>query len=172
MYYDSCLTLSSLASGYLLSTLNIFNPPGSIRAWRQEGRPTHPVQKGSHRSCKASSIPAFSRRGMAQSGRDARAGVRQGFPNQTGSKFMKERVRKAQDKEFGGDKNAEVWTGVRLGEKNLTADSTIPSPQAISFLTRAWRASSDDTRQSHWPKSSHFRVSQATGDYIMVGRQA
>lgn len=69
MYYDSCLTLSSLASGYLLSTLNIFGPPGSIRAWRQEGRPTHPVhvlQKGSHRYCEPSSIPAFSRRGMAE----------------------------------------------------------------------------------------------------------
>lgn len=76
--------------------------------------------------------------------------------------------------EFGGGKRAKIWTGIRLGEKkkNHTADSTIPSPPAISSLTRAWKASSDDTTESQWPKSSHFRVSKATGTDVMTRRQA
>ena len=117
-----------------------FISPGAIRDSWKGGRPTHSalvLEKGSQRYRKAS-IQAFSWRGMAKRGRGARSwGTVKGSQIRQGrsSRRRGSRVRKAQ-KEFGG-KSAETWSDIQLGEENLIANSTIPSRQAISSLTRA-----------------------------------
>ena len=110
---------------------------------------------------------------MATRGRNARnrSTVRGSQTRQGRSSWRRASVQERT--EFGGGKRAEIWTGIRLGEKKSpTADSTIPSPPAIPSLTRAWKASSDDTTESQRPKSSHFRFSKATGVDVMIRRQA
>lgn len=70
----------------------------------------------------------------------------------------------------GSSESAEAGAGARLGEQ-AGADPATPAPQAMCFLTGASGAGSDDTRQSHWPEDSHFRLSPATGTCVTTRRR-
>lgn len=112
---------------------------------------------------------------MAKRGRSGRSwGTVKGSQIRQGrsSRRRGSRVRKAQENEFGG-KSAETWSGIQLGEENPIADSTVPSRVKLFPLLPEPEGPAATTRQeSQGPKGSHFRLSTATGTYIMTRRRA
>lgn len=80
--------------------------------------------------------------------------------------------RKAQEKAFGGGKSADVWTGIRLGEKKSHWRLNDPLPSSYILSYQSLRATSDDATESQRPKRSHFRLSTATGANVMTRRRA
>lgn len=151
-----------------------FISPGSIRDPRQ-GRPTHSAlvpEKGSQRQRKAN-VLAFSRRGTGKKGSDDA----RNWGTLTRSQIRVE-VHEGEG-QGSGKHRRNVEASVQRPGVAFNQEKKIPSriqrspPVKLFPLLPEPEGPPATTRQeSQWPKGSHFRLSTATGTYVMTRRRA